>query len=474
MVMARQGDAAKRRHQAPLEPMEPAAARAQIEAAFKKSPPSVRWGVPAIVMIWLMAAGYYFFMPPRYHSNWSLILPVASNGSTVALETIGQTSSSPSQPFGSVSLSPKVIYKEIAASDQVREAAAKSLGLTTRQFGKARVKLIDETSLMIFKMSATSPELAQKKARALMTAFENQLDFLRRDEIERRAAYVRKNLKIYRANLEKTRQRMLEFQRASGLQSIDQFKEASLSAELLRRKLAEERGNQKRLVSLQETLIRRVGLTAKQAAEGVRLASDPAFGRLAKVYGESQAEVYENNLRFGPNHPKLAIMKMRADGALIKLRRIARDAGMSSSATLSKLIMVAVHSNQSDLFKEIVANESKLAGNADAVQSMERQLADLEVKIRDLGKHATRLEALQKEHLVAEAVFTSAAARLDIGRTDLFESYPMVQVLAQPNLPTDRSQPRLLYALAAGLLGTFFITLAWGAAWVRSRFSPIR
>ena len=474
MTLTRRETSAKRQDTAPIEALDPAAARAKLEAAFKKPAPSVRWGVPAIVMIWLMAAAYYFFMPPIYHSKWSLILPVANSGSTVSLETIGQTTSSPSQPFGSVSLSPKVIYKEIAASDQVRAAAAKSLGLTARQFGKARVKLIDETSLMIFRMSARDPDLAQKKARALMTAFESQLDFLRRDEIERRAGYVRKNLKIYRANLEKTRKRILDFQRESGLQSIDQFKAASQSAELLRRNLAQERGNWKRLVTLQETLIRRVGLTAKQAAEGVRLASDPAFGRLAKVYGESQAEVYESNLRFGPNHPQLAITKMRADGALIKLRRIARDAGMSSSTTLNKLIMVAVHSNQSDLFKEIVANESKLAGNKDAIGVMERELASLETKISTMGKHASRLEALQKENLVAEAVFTSAAARLDIGRTDLFESYPMVQILAQPNLPIDRSQPRLLYALAAGLLGTFFITLAWGAAWVRNRFSPIR
>lgn len=473
-LMRRKTAARRRRKKAPLEQLEPAAAQARIEAAFKRQSPPFRWGMAAIAMIWLMAIGYYFFMPSTYHSNWSLILPVASGGSTVSLETIGQTTSSPSQPFGSVSLSPKVIYKEIAASDQVREAAAKSLGLTMRQFGKARVKLIDETSLMIFKMSARSPELAQNKARALLTAFEKQLDLLRRDEIERRAVFVRQNLKIYRANLEKTRQSMIDFQSASGLQSIDQFKEASISAELLRRKLAERRGEWKRLVALQKTLMRRVGLTAKQAAEGVRLASDPAFGRLARVYGESRAEVYESNLRFGPNHPKLAIMKMKADGALIKLRRIARDAGMSSSANLRKLVMVAANSNQSDLFKEIVANESKLAGSSDAIQVLEQHLAGLESKISKMGKHAARLEALQKEHLVAEAVFTSAAARLDIGRTDLFESYPMVQILAQPSLPQDRSQPRLSYALAAGFLGTFFIMLAWGAAWVRNRFSPIQ
>ena len=449
----------------------PAEAHARIEAAFKKSSAQVHWAIPSITAIWLLAAAYYFLMPPTYHSRWSLILPAASNGSTVALETIGQTSTSPSQPFGSVSLSPKVIYREIASSEQVLEDAAKSMGLTKRAFGKARIKLIDETSLMNFRMSARTPEQAQAKARALLGAFERQLDTLRRDEIERRSAFARKNLEVYRANLEKARESMAEFRRVSGLQSIEQFKEASTSAELLRRKLAVQRGQLKGLLSEHEALVRRVGLTPEQAAAGVRLASDPAFERLAKAYGESSAAVSESNLRFGPNHPKLAILKMRADGALVKLRDIADDAGLSATADLRRLAMVATNSKQSELFKDIVASESKLAGSRDAIEVLEGQLDQFESKIVKLGKAAARLEALQKEHLVAEAVYTSAAARLDIGRTDLFDSYPMVQVLSVPNLPVKRSQPRLSYALAAGLLGTFFILLAWGAIWIRSKFS---
>jgi len=94
----------------------------------------------------------------------------------------------------------------------------------------------------------------------------------------------------------------------------------------------------------------------------------------------------------------------------------------------------------------------------------------VESEVKQMGKFAGELEALKKEHLVAEAVYTSAAARLDIGRTDVFDSYPMVQVLSQPSRPENRSQPRLLYAFAAGYLGSFLILMAWGAVWVHKRF----
>jgi uncharacterized protein involved in exopolysaccharide biosynthesis len=136
---------------------------------------------------------------------------------------------------------------------------------------------------------------------------------------------------------------------------------------------------------------------------------------------------------------------------------------------LPKLVLNS--SNQSDLLRAIVSNESALAGRNKEIEAIENELTFLEFKVVKMGEAAARLEALQKDHLVAEAVFTSAAARLDISRTDQFSSYPMVQVLAAPDLPASRSQPRLLYAVAAGVLGTLLVLFAWGAAWARRRFS---
>ena len=65
---------------------EPAEARARIEAAFKRRSRMPHWTVPSIAAIWALAGAYYFLMPSTYHSTWSLILPVASSGSTVSLE----------------------------------------------------------------------------------------------------------------------------------------------------------------------------------------------------------------------------------------------------------------------------------------------------------------------------------------------------------------------------------------------------
>ena len=49
-----------------------------------------------------------------------------------------------------------------------------------------------------------------------MKAFSNQLQSLRRDELEKRAAFVRENLKVDQANLDAIRKKIMDFQRSSG------------------------------------------------------------------------------------------------------------------------------------------------------------------------------------------------------------------------------------------------------------------
>lgn len=452
-------------------------ARAQqdrLQALFEQRPGRDRMAWGGIGLAWGLAAAYYFLVPPTYVSKWTIILPTSSSSSSVTVESIGQASTTPSHPFGSVQLSPKVIYREIATSDQVRERAATSLGVEPQRFGRVRVRLIDETALMMFQITGRTPHDAQAKGRALIDAFNRQLDELRRDEMDKRANPTQESLKLYQANVDRARERIIEFQRISGLQSVAQFNEASSSAELLRRRLAERRAEHDKVAAEQARLIARVGLPPDNAAAVLKLASEPAFARLAAAFAEGATTVEENALTFGPNHPAMIMARHKRDGALARLDALARSAGVGNSIELRRIVMLLAGSAQSDLLRAVVSGEANLTGLAQEIVKLQSELARLEGEVARMGADAARLESLKKDHLVAEAVFSSAAARLDTGRSDVYSSYPLQQVLAEPDLPESRTQPRLAYAFAAGLIGTFFVLLAWGAAWVRSTFSRRR
>ena len=469
MIVRRKLRKAGRARDIPLAGLSPREAQVQLQAAFGKRGRS-RWLILSLLPVWLLAAAYYLLTPATYVSKWTLILPVSNGGSSVSLDTIGQTSTVQSQTFGSVTLSPKVIYREIADSDQVRRAAAEAVGVDAAAFGRARVKLIDETALMMFQIQGRSPEEAQRKAQALHAAFEQQLDTLRRDEVERRGQTVRESLKVYQASLDTARERILEFQRATGMLSLNQFNEAVTSAELMRRKLSDGRSDLQRQATQQAMLIDRVGIAPIEAAAGIKLASDPSFAKLASSFAEANSQSHEQSRIFGPNHPSLKSTQLKLDGALAEIRQLAQQAGVDASIDLKRLVLFMNSSHQADLLHAIVSNESTLEGRRREIASLETEMIRLEKDVARMSQDAARLEYLKKDHLVAEAVFTSAAARLDINRSDLYSSYPLVQTLAAPDLPYERSQPQLILALAAGLIGTLFILFAWSAAWVRRTF----
>ncbi|HEY8578299.1 MAG TPA: hypothetical protein VIL72_00330, partial [Beijerinckiaceae bacterium] len=97
-------------------------------------------------------------------------------------------------------------------------------------------------------------------------------------------------------------------------------------------------------------------------------------------------------------------------------------------------------------------------------------LAGAEERLARLSEAAATLEDLQKKQLVAEAVYSSAAARLDTNRADVYASYPLLQVLAEPNLPERPSSPRWLFAIIGIIGGTGLATLAWVMAWLYQLF----
>ncbi len=453
----------------PFAGLSPREAQATLQKAFPRRK-RTSWVLPSILLVWGLAAAYYIFTPASYVSKWTLILPVSNGGSSVSLDSIGQTSTLQSQTFGSINMSPKVIYREIADSDQVRTAAAQILRVSPGEFGRARLRLIDETALMLFQIQGRSPEEAQRKAQAMQMAFGMQLDALRRDEVERRGQTTRESLKLYQATLDAARERILEFQRTTGMLSLSQFNEAVSSAELLRRKLSDARAEHQKLSSQQASLMSRIGLDPMEAAAVIKLASDPAFTKLASSFAEANGSSHENNQIYGPNHPARAMAQLKMNGAMAEIQAIARRSRVDSSVDLKRLILSVNGSHQADLLHSIISNESLLEGRRKEIASLEAEILRLEQEIARMSQDAARLEYLKKDHLVAEAVFTSAAARLDINRSDLYSSYPLVQTLAVPDLPTERNQPQLILALGGGFVGSFFVLLAWGAAWIRRTF----
>ncbi|BDV38194.1 GumC family protein [Methylocystis bryophila] len=429
----------------------------------------IRGGVISVVVVWTLCAAYLLFMPRSFVSKGALILPGAGANVSVSLDKIGQTSSVAASPFSSASLSPKVVYREILLSDPVLSAAAEAVGMKLKEFGEPNIKLIDEASVILLEVKGRTAEMAQKKAVALVDAFENKLDVLRRDEIERRDASVRDTMKSYQANLQAARQRISDLQQKTGLVSVEQFNEFATQLEAARKKLAETRAEADRLDATQKALTATLGMSPKLASTALSLSADSVFAKSLTDYADLTAQVEQFSGLYGARNPLLIQIRAKQSAAYQMVKSMARRAGVSPN-DLSRLLAPLVQKRQEELLKELVSGAAAAQGKQREVIALQREVDALDQRIKNLTLNAARMEDLKKDHLVAEAVFSSALARVDTNKADLFASYPIAQVLAPPNLPKRPSQPRLLYAILGGLVGTLLAGAAWTLAWLRQSF----
>jgi uncharacterized protein involved in exopolysaccharide biosynthesis len=432
--------------------------------------PYVRGAALSVTCIWMFVVAYLTFTAPVYVSRWVMNLPGATSNVSVSLETIGQSNSTPSSPFSSASLSPKVVYKEIADGEKVRSAAANSLGLSITEFGRPRVKLVDETALMMFEMTGRSPQEAKRRSDALIVAFNVELERLRNDELFKRSAALRGNISDYQHQSKVARENVVQAQVEAGLISANQFSEMITSLTQLRRRILDLGGEVDKASDEQGRLSRQLGLTPQEASVALKLAGDPGLQKIMQEYIEAATQFATDDEKFGERHPQRLASSSRRDAALLRLKgavtRIAPEhAGLQE---IERLATVVNASARSDLYATLVRNDAALEGRRRELASLTADRIRLDADVLRLSPIAARLEELKKEQLVADAVLSSAMARLDSSKSDIYGSYPIVQVVAPPDIIETAAQPRPLYAALGGISGTFFACLAWMLAWLQS------
>ena len=99
---------------------------------------------------------------------------------------------------------------------------------------------------------------------------------------------------------------------------------------------------------------------------------------------------------------------------------------------------------------------------------MHAQLAAQSARLAELAPAAAQLQDLQRDFSVAEAVFASAIARAQTTKSDVYASYPLVQVLENPSLPENPSSPNRKLAVVAGAAATMMMLFGLMLAWTRS------
>ena len=427
-------------------------------------------GLAANVALWGMTFTYLKTTKPVYTSNWAVILPGAGSGVSVNLPEIGQASSSSSSPFGGSSMDPRANYQFLVTNESVLEEAADKLKIPAKQLGKPKVKLVDNTSIMEFEVTGPTAKDAQQRSLAIYEALQTKLSELRLEEVAKREMGSQGTLKSAQEKLKATQKSLSEYKASSGLSSGDQVKDLSTNIEQLRKQRAEGFAQVEQTSSRLAQLSSDLDMTVPEAANAFLLQADQLFQQNLKDYNEASAMLVVLKGKWGDNHPlvvKEFSRQQSSKTAMIDRASSLLGRNVDQSNLQRLTIKNETGSSRESLFRDLIAVQSEQKGAAAQNEALGNQIDELEVRLKMLVQKQSKLESLQREVQIAEAVFASTLAKLDLGKSDIFISYPITQLIAEPTLPDEKTSPKPSIVFVGAGVASVFITTGLAMLWWR-------
>jgi len=439
--------------------------RAQIYAILKR--PYLVVAVVSYLLIAILVL-LYLNKTPSYTSDMEMVLPGTGSSNSVTLDDIGQVVSQTNTPFAGGGFNPRVNYKEMLSSRGVRAHAAKSLHISFEELGQPKIKLTEQTSIISLSMSGSSKELAQAKTFALYESLQHELTNLRADEVLRRDNSIKQVLDQYRERMNITRNAIVEFQQRSIVVSTDQMNQLINTLSGVKEKQLYVKAESKQLQQYINQLSHDLGVSPKLAGQAFTLQSDVEFRAYTTELKESITQLTEYSSRWGVNHPKVKAQQKRLNFTRIAINQRSNQMFGANSSEIFNSLNLTLNPKRAELFADLIDAYANQKGHDSMFNDLGRSINHLSDQLKVYSREIVELERLQREFNMAVAIFTSAAARLEASKADIFASYPVLQMLTSPSYPVKQSSPRNIIAFISAISGFLFITFGLFILWQRN------
>lgn len=422
--------------------------------------------------MWGLAFLYLKNISPTYTSKFSLSLPGTIIRTDVSLPNRGTAYSEPVSPYENSSQDPRENYKIIVESPVVHKAAAVKLRMSPIEFGKPRFKIVDKTTVMNLEFTGDNPKQAQEKSWAFYQAFQARLDELRRKESVQRQAKIQGSLKNSQQKLEIAQKQFFNYRNSSGLVSDTQIDELATNLEKLRKERDEAAVKQRQSSTRVQELSTNFKISTPEATSSFVLQSDQLFRQQLKDYSEATSNLTLLQSKYLPSHP--SVIDAQSKQNLVKSALLARSQFLLgypiNQQTLSKL---SGDGAQQGFVQNIVTAKVDQQEFQATVEELDKQIYQLQTRLQIMAKHKSTLEALRREMQIAEAVYSSTLANLDVNKSNFYGSYPEIQLLTEPSLPEEPTSPiKKFVLLGTGLASVLSIT-AFITIYLRPSFQKI-
>jgi len=421
-------------------------------------------GLNSVVLAATIYAVIYAGMtiPPVWKANAQLNLPKTSGGLNASLGTLGNIQSQGAE-FRDVN--PLEIQLAILTSDVVLERV---LAVDPEKSSYSRLssykQLFEVTpqidsSLIALAAQGTRPDLAFKRVNALIDAYQQRLNELRRSDANFREMFAQEDIEQARINLNQAQTALANFQQSTGLSDINEQTKGLIEAinnlkTTQATVIAQAQANETQA----QVAAAGLGTTPQQAMTSLRLGENQEYQAIRQKVSEVEIALAEARGKYTDESPTVQSLMSQRQELINQLNQQVAIAVPGANAQEVDTTLGGSGSRDSriEMIAELTRNQTTAQGLQQQASQIQNQIDKLNAELNSITTNQAKLLDLQRRYEIAEGVYKGTIAQIQQGKTNPFNVYPNVQVLDEPSIdPKPIIVSRKLIAFG-GILAAIF------------------
>ncbi len=400
------------------------------------------------VCIWTIMLFYLKSKPPTYISEWSAILPAEAKVN-LNLPDVGEAQYSVDNSIENLDPRNNILY--IANSPSVLSKAAKLVGIPLKDFGTPEIETIDNSSIIAFSIKGNSPVEAQSKGFALNKSMLEQIESMKTNRAKQQTEQARNKIQAEQNKLKQLQQNLNNRKIDSDLIAPEKINNLAGEIEDLRQEKNKAERDLQEANSSVQLLSNSLNLSPQQANDALVLDSDRLFQQYLQEYTKISANLTALQSNFTDNAPVIQNEEEKLqemETALLNRGNVVL--GKSVKQSILERLNLRGSSDGRDresMARQLLAAYKDQQNLSVREQALDKQIQRLNSRLKYLAKEQLPLTNLQRESEFTEALLTSKIAQSDA--KDDSSSFPVIQLLSEPELPDEPDNSSIKMALAS-------------------------
>ncbi|MDJ0696465.1 P-loop NTPase [Mastigocoleus sp. MO_188.B34] len=410
------------------------------------------------------------FLPRVWISKSLLILPTSTNKVDADLD---ESNDLKTKEVGfSQQVNPLNVISSIATSDNVlkkvweQDPQKTSYKQLSEYRGLFDVSPENDSTVISLSVEGSTPRLAKERAQNLIASLRERLQELRQDRVISQSEFIQDEVRQAHRKLMDAQKKLNKFKEAGNLISDEHdAQQTVITINALNKTRVEALAEAKAAQAQTRILSARLSLPPQTALKSLQTQGAETSLSIREKLSKVNTSLQEAQSYLTNNHPRIENLKFQQQ----ELRKELQGEQISNNSVNP----VGINPNITDrnIVQQLILAESQAEAMSSKAQQLQIQINYLREQLKKLPAKQGILMDLQRRYDITKKIYNSLVTQAEKVRLSAFDTYPSFQLLDEPFVNNEASNPNIQLIILGAVLISIFGSVA--IILLRERHNPL-